>query len=168
MLISKGTPYVEFDIDATNPYYNVPSFMSIGDSDCASLADDMGVDEADWENRFRSLDRGVTGSFGDRYAAGNDEKHWLSACAVEVERKERGQLDSASSDVSTTPLTDGIHQSKVDINELTVSVPLECGPAHVSKQFEWHNDEVRSRPKNGFSQSDGTAFTVDHYVNFDP
>jgi len=164
MLISKGTPYVEFDIDATNPYYNVPSFRSIGDSDCASLADDMEEGEADWENRFRSLDRGFTGSFGDRYAAGNGEKHWLSAGAVEAERRERGQLDSASSDVSTTPLTDGIHQSKVDINELSLSVPLECGSAHFPK----HNDDIMSRQRNGFSQSDEAAFTVDHYVNFDP
>ncbi len=59
-LISEGTPYLEFDFDDSKPYYNVPSFRSIEDSEEDDSDDDE--DEADDATmRFTSLDRRANG-----------------------------------------------------------------------------------------------------------
>ena len=179
MLISKGTPYVEFEFDTSNPYYNVPSFMSIGESDEDSLSEDAEEDEADWEMRFRTLDRSATASFSERYATDDDGSNWLSADFAaaentECQSRERGALYSASSDTSTTPLANGFLQCKVNMgntSELTKSSTLTCGSAHAQKQYEWYPDKEKVCEVNGVSSAkevDGVPFTVDHYVNFGP
>ena len=177
MLISRGTPYVEFEFDTSSPYYNVASFMSIGESDESSLSEDPEEDEADWEMRFRTLDRSVATSFSERYATDDDGNNWLSAdfvAAGEYRSRERRPLDSASSDTSTTPLANGFLQCKENMSntsELSKSLTLTNGPVHSQKNFHWYTDNEELCEVNGVPSTkdvDGVPFTIDHYVNFDP
>ncbi len=59
-LISEGTPYLQFDFDDSKPYYNVPSFRSIEDSDEATDYDDDDEELSDMESRLPTLTRRMT------------------------------------------------------------------------------------------------------------
>ena len=176
-LISEGTPYVEFDIDNSNPYYNVPSFISIEDSTEDSLSDDPDEDEADWEQRFRSLDHAVSASPGERYATGDGNK-WLAAESMATGGEGclsagRGGIESVSSDTSTTPLADGLLRCKINmdnISDLSHHSPIMNGAVHAPRQYQWHNSEnapmnVQSVPST--PGADKAPFVVDHYINMD-
>lgn len=160
-LISEGTPYVEFEIDSSNLYYNVPSFMSIENSTGDSLSDDPDEDEADWENRFRSLDHGFTSSPGERYLT-RDEKGWLT-----TDPGERDGLHSVSSDTSATPLTDGVLQTKAEANDISEPrSPTLNGSINAPTQYQWgcegRKSEFGPSTQEAVVDKNKTPFVIDN------
>ena len=174
MLISKGTPYVEFDFDTENPYYNVPSFMSVGESEGASSEEDRDEDETGWERRFQSLDRSTAVSIGDRYAGDADRSKWLSTDftgeSAGYVSQGRGPLESTGSDMSTTPLADEVFHCTASTNNPAES-SLTRESRRAQKLYQWSDDKARSSRTCGLPSTEElneAPFTIDQYVNFDP
>eukprot|EP00795_Rhopilema_esculentum_P002628 gene2628-823_t len=173
-LISEGTPYVEFDIDNKQPYYNVPSFVSLEESTGDSLSDDADEEEADWEYRFGSIHgRANSDMSANRRYTNREGVDFHALDANELEGAGfRQPIDSVGSEASTTPLADGILHSKVE--SVDENILQSNGDAGLKKErsYQWETDD--SLKHNGVPQTpvlddqQRKPFVVGHYVNIEP
>lgn len=189
-LISEGTPYVELNLDNSNPYYNVASFISLENS-TDSLSDDDDDNEPEWENRFSTFDRNpnistnssVNEGFEKEEADNNlmsidgsgaivDEEGYLSAT--------RGPIDSVSSGASsTTPLADHLTNQKAggSNNGSPLLQRHKIKPRGSSGSYVWsdkrnskHKNIVTSTPNldNDSEDEHRDAFVTDNYLRVRP
>ena len=189
-LISEGTPYVELNLDNSNPYYNVASFMSVENSTAASLSDDDDDNEAEWDTRFSTFNRkpniSATSSVNEGFEKEDDNK-WLSidgsGAVVDEEgylSATRGPIESVSSGASsTTPLADHLTNQKAggSNNGSPLLQKHKIKPRGSAGSYVW-SDKGNSKTKNVLTSTpnvdsdDDTerrdAFVTDNYLHIRP